>query len=199
MRLLADYWSSTAACFLWRIFGSFHDERTWNFAERLYTKVYVLMNEHPFIFQPGVWLGEGRVSLSMMKENELRFCTKWNVREIDDHAKIEAFQEIEISGLADRMENQFIFYDVTKKGFCIELENQALGAVVGQGLLHPEKISWEFRLGHLGFEGFEFYEKGEEPDMYLVHAEYMASDDFRTTIHGKIWKKQTESLKEKED
>ena len=154
------------------------------------------MSEHPFIFQPGVWIGKGKVSLSMMAENELTFCTKWNVGEIDDHGKLEALQEIEISGLADRMQNQFVFYDVTKKGFCIELENQALGTVLGQGLLQPEKISWEFRLRDLGFEGFELYEKGEEPDTYFVHAEYMATDDFRTTIHGKIWKKQSQLSKE---
>lgn len=151
------------------------------------------MSQHPFIFQPGIWIGEGKVTLSMMKESELTFCTKWKIRETDDHGKIEALQEIEISGLADRMNNQFAFYDLTKKDFCIELENQALGVVVGQGILNPEKISWEFRLGHLGFEGFELYEKGEEPDTYFVHAEYMASDDFRTTIRGRIWKQQKSS------
>ena len=154
------------------------------------------MSNHPFIFQPGVWIGEGKVSLSMMKENELTFFTKWNIKEINDQGKVEALQEIEISGLADRMQNQFVFYDFVKKGFCIELENQALGTVVGHGIFNPEKISWEFRLGHLGFEGFEFYEKGEDPETYFFHAEYMASDDFRTTIHGKIWKKHISPLNE---
>jgi len=32
------------------------------------------------------------------------------------------------------------------------------------------------------------YEKSELPDTYLMHAEYATNDDFRTVIHGKIWR-----------
>ena len=60
--------------------------------------------------------------------------------------------------------------------------------MVGKGTINHKLIGWEFRLDHLGFEGFEFYEKGADSDTYLMHAEYATSDDFRTAIHGKIWR-----------
>ena len=147
------------------------------------------MAKHPFILKPGHWLGEGKITLSMMEENELAFFTRWKVPLADETGRIDALQEIQISGLSDVMHNQFAFYDLSRQSFCIELENQSIGKVVGQGLINKEIIGWEFRLGHLGFEGFEFYEAADQPDTYLMHAEYSTSDDFRTVIHGKIWKK----------
>jgi len=145
--------------------------------------------KHPFIFTPGAWLGEGKITLSMMDE-ALPFYTRWKVPEVDEQGNILCFQEVQIAGLSDLMLNQFSFYDLSQKNFAISLENQSIGKVVGKGMVYPNKIGWEFRLGHLGFEGFEFYEKTDEPDKYLLHAEYATSDDFRTVIHGKIWKKQ---------
>ncbi len=141
--------------------------------------------KHPFILKPGSWFGEGKITLSMMDE-ELPFYTRWKVPE-GEKGRIESMQEIQISGLSDVMQNQFIFYDITRKNFSIELENQSLGKVVGKGMINDKLIGWEFRLEHLGFEGFEFYEKGEASDTYLMHAEYATNDDFRTVIHGKIW------------
>ena len=145
------------------------------------------MIEHPFIFKAGAWLGEGKITLSMM-EDALPFYTKWKVPEISSNGRVDSMQEIQITGLADVMQNQFAFYDITRKGFHIELENQSIGQVVGKGIISEKLIGWEFRLDHLGFEGFEFYEKSELPDTYLMHAEYATNDDFRTVIHGKIWR-----------
>ena len=165
-------------------------------AKRLYKKVYVLMpKKHPFIFEPGFWLGEGKISLSMMDE-KLPFYTRWTVPSADDKGLIACLQEIQIAGLSDMMHNQFSFYDVSRQNFAIKLENQSIGKVVGKGIINSKLIGWEFRLGQLGFEGFEFYEVAKEPDTYLLHAEYAASDDFRTVIHGKIWKKAPEQKKE---
>ena len=144
------------------------------------------MKKHPFILKPGFWLGEGKINLSMMDE-ELAFFTRWKIPEADNKGRIDSLQEIQISGLEDMMQNQFAFYDISRKGFNIELENQSLGKVVGQGLINDSVIGWEFRLGHLGFEGFEFYEATQDPNTYLMHAEYATTDDFRTIIHGKIW------------
>ncbi|MDN3508690.1 MAG: hypothetical protein P0S93_01455 [Candidatus Neptunochlamydia sp.] len=143
------------------------------------------MTNHPFILKPGSWIGEGKITLSMMDE-ELPFYTRWEVPE-DEKGRIESTQEIQISDLSDVMQNQFAFYDITRKGFSIELENQSLGKVVGKGMINGKLIGWEFRLDHLGFEGFEFYEKSEISAAYLMHAEYATNDDFRTLIHGKIW------------
>ena len=122
-----------------------------------------------------------------MMDEELAFFTRWKIPEADNKGRIDSLQEIQISGLEDMMQNQFAFYDISRKGFNIELENQSLGKVVGQGLINENVIGWEFRLGHLGFEGFEFYEATQDPNTYLMHAEYATTDDFRTIIHGKIW------------
>lgn len=193
MRLFADHRGTFNSCNLWGVFCDADDERPWDITEHLYKKVYVLM-KHPFILKPGSWLGEGKINLSMMDE-ELTFFTRWNVPVVDDKGRVNSIQEIQISGLPDMMQNQFVFYDITQKGFQIELENQSLGKVVGNGIINDKLIGWEFRLGHLGFEGFEFYEVSDTPDLYLMHAEYATNDDFRTVIHGKIWRPHEEEPK----
>lgn len=144
------------------------------------------MKKHLFILKSGLWLGEGKINLSMMDE-QLAFFTRWKIPKSNNKERIDSVQEIQISGLQDVMQNQFAVYDITQKEFNIELENQSLGKVVGKGLISEKVIGWEFRLGHLGFEGFEFYEATSDPNTYLMHAEYATTDDFRTVIHGKIW------------
>ena len=122
-----------------------------------------------------------------MMEDELPFFTRWKVSPQDQAGRIESTQEIEIAGLAETMNNAFVFSKVTETDFAIELENQNLGRVVGKGIIKPKVIGWEFRLQNLGFEGFEFYEL-EEDGGYRLHAEYATNDDFRTTIRGRVWK-----------
>lgn len=146
------------------------------------------MNQHLFIFKPGVWLGEGKIHLSTAGEH-LSFVTRWLVPKKEEGG-VKAVQEIQISTLSDLMQNQFTITHIGKESFQIELENQSLGKVVGKGRISKEVISWEFRLSNLGFEGFELYEKTKEKDAYLMHAEYATVDDFRTIIHGKIWRKE---------
>lgn len=122
-------------------------------------------------------------------EEQLPFYTKWKIPLPDDVGRVECSQEIQISGLSDLMLNEFAFYDITDSSFTIELENQSLGKVVGKGMITPNKIAWEFRLNALGFEGFEFYEKIDDNN-YNMHAEYATNDEFRTIIHGRIWRKE---------
>ena len=140
---------------------------------------------HAFIFKPGQWLGEGKITLDMMDET-MPFYTKWRVPLVEEGGVLQCTQEIQIAGLSDLMMNEFSLYDIRGNDFAIELQNQSLGKVVGTGLISPETIAWEFRLNHLGFEGFEFYQKVDE-NTYKVHAEYATTDEFRTIIHGKIW------------
>ena len=70
-------------------------------------------SNHPFILKPGFWLGEGKITLSMMDE-ELAFFTRWKVPEVSSNGKINSLQEIQISGLQDMMQNQFAFFDISK-------------------------------------------------------------------------------------
>jgi hypothetical protein len=143
------------------------------------------MSKHPFIFAPCAWLGEGKIQLNMVEE-ELAFVTRWTATEKDPTGKIECVQEIQVKGLSDVMHNQFSFYDMNGNNFLVELENPALGRVVGNGVINDQVIGWEFRVPEMGFEGFEFYEK-QEDGSYLMRAEYATTDQFRTIIRGKVW------------
>ena len=149
------------------------------------------MRKHRFIFKPGSWIGEGKITFSMIDE-PLPFYTKWESFK-RENGRIELMQEIQVSGLAEVMQNQFAFYDMNSKIFAIKLKNQSLGQVIGKGMINDQVIGWEFRLNRLGFEGFEFYEKGKTPKTYFMHAEYATNDDFRTVIHGKIWSQSKKS------
>ena len=93
-----------------------------------------------------------------------------------------------LRGLLRTCVTDSFFSDIASENFKIELQNQSLGVVVGQGIINTKLIGWEFRLEQFGFEGFEFYEASKEGGAYLFHAEYATSDDFRTVIHGKIWR-----------
>ena len=144
------------------------------------------MKEHPFILKPGIWLGEGKIILNMVEE-QLPFYTRWNIGSQDDLGMIECVQQIEVKGLSEIMINQFIFSEMVPHSFSIQLQNQALGTIIGKGIINDQLIGWEFRMPEIGFEGFEFYEILGE-DSYSMHAEYATSDEFRTTIRGKIWR-----------
>jgi hypothetical protein len=146
-----------------------------------------MINQHPFIFTPDAWLGEGKIQLNMVEE-ELNFFTRWNISQLDPEGRIECTQEIQVKGLSEIMINQFSLFDVGPTQFSIELENQSLGKIVGKGIVNDKMIGWEFRNPEIGFEGFEVYEK--QPDgSYLIRAEYASSDQFRTLIQGRVWKK----------
>jgi hypothetical protein len=151
------------------------------------------MYKHPFIFTPGIWLGEGKIKLNMVDE-ELSFLTRWNSTDSNGDGKVECVQEIQVKGLSEVMHNLFVLYNFNSGEFAIDLENQALGRVVGKGLINEKVIAWEFRVEDIGFEGFEFYEK-QSDDSYIMRAEYATEDQFRTLIQGKVWK-QLPSAKE---
>lgn len=140
---------------------------------------------HVFLLEPGAWLGQGKIQLNMVAE-ELTFFTRWNIGLSDPKGRIECLQEIQVKGLSDIMHNQFAMYNFTSGEFAIDLENQALGKIIGKGLVNDKVIAWEFRIEEMGFDGFEFYEKIDDKN-YLMRAEYATSDQFRTLIEGKIW------------
>lgn len=144
-------------------------------------------NDHAFLFAAKNWLGEGTIKLSMVEE-ELNFHTRWNLGALDPHGQIAAIQEVQIKGMSDIMSNQFLITNMSKTEFDIELENAALGTIVGKGKIKDNLIAWEFRDTETGFEGFEFYEK-QDDGSYLMRAEYATPDQYRTQIRGRIWQK----------
>ncbi len=145
------------------------------------------MGDHNFLLEPKFWLGEGIIQLNMVEE-ELGFYTRWNISNANDAGEIECIQEIQIKGISDLMHNKFLISSVSNSQFIVQLENEAIGKVVGSGILSDKIIAWEFRAKEIGFEGFEMYEK-QEDGSYLMRAEFSTGDQFRTTIRGRVWQR----------
>jgi hypothetical protein len=144
------------------------------------------MTNESFIFIPGTWIGEGKITFSASPEF-IKFYTKWQITEIEP-GKLKAVQAVEMQGVEEHVVNVFTFYDITPTTFSVELENSIVGTITGSGIRESETIAWEFRGTLSTFEGFEVYERQENGD-YSLHAEYASMDQFRTIIEGLIWRK----------
>lgn len=142
--------------------------------------------KHSFIFEPCPWMGEGIITLNMVEE-KLDFFTKWSVLQPDFAGKIQSVQELQISGISENMKNELTFFDFTDNKFSVEMENLNIGRIVGAGVYDDKIIAWEFRENDLNFEGFESYHL-QDDNSYIMHAEYVTSDQFRTQIDGKLWR-----------
>ena len=142
---------------------------------------------HPelFIFQPGIWLGEGKISFNASSER-VSFYTRWDVQEEKDKA-ISCTQEVQMTESSEKVDNKLTFSVISPTQFRIELENDLVGKVSGKGIIDAKTVAWELR-EHTGFEGFEVYELQENGE-YIFHAEYASTENFRTIIDGRIWKK----------
>jgi hypothetical protein len=145
-----------------------------------------------FIFNKGLWIGEGKISFTETKEH-LKFYTRWSVEAPDnvedEGAVINCVQKVEIQGAADHVINQLTFSEISHTKFDITLENELVKDVTGTGFFDAKRIAWEFR-GHSSFEGFEVYDLQDNGD-YLFHAEYVSPDQIRSVIEGRIWRKAT--------
>jgi hypothetical protein len=144
------------------------------------------LNTHQFLFTPGYWIGEGKITFSS-SPSVLRFYTRWHIAPI--HAgMIDCQQEVEMQEQMDVMRNFFSVSEVTAKSFAIELSSSILGTVTGKGIIDTKTIAWEFHHANQAFEGFEVYELKDNGE-YMLHAEYASTDQLRTIIDGRIWRK----------
>lgn len=144
-----------------------------------------MAQQHGFIFEPGEWSGEGTVSFSASPE-QVPFTTKWIVESNQDEG-VRCSQRVDMDGSDEHVLNKMHFYDVTSNSFNVSLENEIVGQVIGTGIIDDNTIAWEFR-GHIGFQGYEVYEKKVNGAEYHFHAEYASPDQFRTIIDGVIKK-----------
>lgn len=140
--------------------------------------------KHHFLFQPGEWLGTGQVSFSMSPD-VLHFRTKWEI-DADAPNHFHCKQIVEIVG-GDRIINSFEILLHAPHTFDIVLTNDLLGTFSGEGVIEERLLAWEFREKGI-FEGYEVY-KCVDDNEYTMHAEYLSSDQTRTLIRGRIWKR----------
>jgi hypothetical protein len=138
---------------------------------------------HPFIFKPGVWEGEGKITFSMA-DDILEFTMRWTVLPIEDQ-KIYFNQEIAIKTFPENMRNHFTVQHISPTSFEIQLENQIVGKVIGSGLITNKTIAWEFRRKDQEFEGYEIYEL-QPNGSYKMRAEFTAGGGLRTQVNGFI-------------
>lgn len=142
-----------------------------------------LMDKKEFIFSPGIWLGEGKITLASSPE-VLLFYTKWKILE-ETNGVIKATQHIQIQGIEENRANLFTITDITPISFTILLENELTSKIVGLGKREEQKISWEF-LSSSSLEGGEAYNR-EESGVYLIRGKYGDVAEFSTAIEGRIW------------
>lgn len=142
------------------------------------------MKSDHFLFQPGVWIGEGKISFSGTQDI-VRFFTRWILTPSQD--SFNALQEVELHNLQQTTRNKFTFFDFKDNHFKVEMENADMGVVTGKGNFSPKTLAWELR-SFPGSEGFEVYERQENGE-YFFHADYVSCENFRTHIEGKLWKK----------
>lgn len=142
------------------------------------------MATHEFILSPGNWIGEGRITFSASPER-LRFYTKWFIEKIES-GLVRCQQYVEMEGRDHNLTNSFTFSQFLKDSFVVELSSDLMGTLQGKGLIDAKTIAWEFRSPD--FEGFEVYELVDNGD-YMLHAEYVSTEQFRTIVDGRIWKK----------
>jgi hypothetical protein len=139
-----------------------------------------------FLFEPGTWLGEGKISFSITTE-ELRFFTRWTVSETEEEGTYLWTQRVEMAQDGEKIENHFAFTPLKEGIFSVKLENEFIGKAIGKGVFDENKVAWEVTSPE-SFQGFESYIK-KEAGRFAFHAEYIAPDNFRTIINGEIWKK----------
>lgn len=147
------------------------------------------MAQHLFILSPGIWLGEGKISFSASSE-QIPFSTRWTIQEEEQHegkVKISCLQEVEMRDGNEKLKNHITLSEVTQTNFVVELSNEMVGKVTGKGVIDAKTIAWELR-EKSGFEGFEVYELQDNGE-YFFHAEYASTENFRTIIDGRVWKK----------
>lgn len=139
--------------------------------------------KHAFIFSPGIWVGEGKITFSASSE-VINFFTRWETS--SKESEMFSTQQVQMQDIEDKVINYFRFFDIAKTSFSVELENDLVGSVIGKGIISANELAWEFR-GHASFEGFEVYCLKKEGD-YSVHAEFSSPEQFRTIIEGRVWR-----------
>jgi hypothetical protein len=142
------------------------------------------MKQHAFIFNLGNWVGDGKITVNVLEE-ALFFTTEWTVQAKDLAGKASCIQEIQISGIQESLRNDLIFYNFGDHEFCVDMENENVGRIVGVGFYDERRISWEFRNNGKDFEGFETYTL-QSDGSYHMRGEYVTSEQIRTKIESKI-------------
>lgn len=144
-----------------------------------------MTKKHAFMLEPGSWIGEGSVTFSASTK-QLFFITKWRVYN-DDEPESEGIvceQLVQTEGNDEPVHNTFQVHEVSPTRFAIALENEAVGQVLGRGIIDDKTIAWEFQ-DNPHFQGYEVYELQEDGE-YSFHAEYASDDSFRTIVDGRI-------------
>jgi hypothetical protein len=139
---------------------------------------------HLFLLEKGIWKGNGLIQISMVKET-LNFEKRWMIHSKDFLGRVEALQINQIEGLPEPTKNEYLFYNISKNSFTVELQSPHLGKIVGVGFIDEKSIGWEFRKNEKEFEGYETYHL-QNDGSYEMQGEYITADHFRSKISSKL-------------
>jgi hypothetical protein len=149
------------------------------------------MQQHPFLFTPGEWIGQGTLILSI-SPTPLIFYTKWMIT-APIEGVIHCVQQVETQGVEGIISSHVRLFDIEERGFSLTFENSTVGLIKGEGKITEETLYWAYRekVPFEGTEGFTGYEQytWQDPENYTFLAEYVNDEECRTAIQGKIWKK----------
>lgn len=144
-----------------------------------------MIEGHRFIFEKGIWLGEGVISINVTSE-QVKYFTRWEFS-AEENGVIEVIHQVEMQGVAEPTINRYKIEKEEKGKFLIEGENQNFGVAKGKGVFNEEHIAWEFVGNNLPFEGLEIFFK-ENEENYKTRAEFFTKDNLRTIIAGRVWR-----------
>lgn len=140
------------------------------------------MTAHTFLFKPGIWQGEGTITLSV-SPTVLRFTTQWDVSPAHE-GTIDVVHLVHIEDTETPLRNTLRFFNIHKSTFEVELSNEILGTALGKGIIDDTTIAWEFR-HHADMDGFELFQK-DDTNGYHVRAEYASPDKSHSIIRAHI-------------
>jgi hypothetical protein len=140
---------------------------------------------HNFLFQSGVWLGEGEISFSASSDI-INFFTRWKIFHSSEN-EVRAVQHVERRGIKEPVINYIDITEIHPESFKIRVSNDLMDPQEAQGVLSLDKISWAFYgNGELrGFEEYQLQPNGE----YFFHAEYPVDKLNTTFVNGRLWLK----------
>lgn len=142
------------------------------------------MSLHLFIFDSGIWLGKGTISL-INSTSYIDFFTKWEITEKKEGV-YEAIQIVEIME-EEHLINRYLFNEISPQIFHLTLENELIGKINGTGFYNEQVIKWEFKERE-SLDGHELYELQKSGE-YRFNAEFGSEANYGTVIKGTIWKK----------
>lgn len=150
--------------------------------------------DHSFIFEPGIWLGQGKVRIQQSSDF-VNVYMKWDFSPADEKGGIACKQYVEREGVKDILCNALYFLPMTPVIFSVELTQDGAEKSSGFGFINAERIAWEYLKKAEETKEIETFLEGHESYIlqqngeYLCQAEFSSGKEYTTHLEGVLWKR----------